>query len=125
MLDTPPLRLQWFKRRTSALLGNGSIQNKAVRFGSLEPAHITLVKRSALPLLAVFVLALVMRVSGKPWPREFYALELVSFLITAQILSPLHLRNPERCKAPLESNYAHSARMELRGGDPGVPRHGF
>src|SRR5476649_2458766 len=93
MLDTPPLRLQWFKRRTSALLGNGSIQTKAVRFGTLEPGHITLVKRSALPLLAVLVLALLMRISGNPLPREFYALELVSFLITAQILSPLDLRN--------------------------------
>ena len=98
MLDTPPLRLQWFKRRTSALLGNGSIQNKAVRFGTLEPGHITLVKRSALPLLAVLVLALVMRISGNPWPREFYALELVSFLITAQILSPLDLRNLDDAK---------------------------
>jgi putative colanic acid biosysnthesis UDP-glucose lipid carrier transferase len=98
MLDTPPLRLHWFKRRTSALLGNGSIQNKAVRFGTLEPAHITLVKRSALPLLAVLVLALVMRISGKPWPREFYALELVSFLITAQVLSPLDLRNLDDAK---------------------------
>jgi putative colanic acid biosysnthesis UDP-glucose lipid carrier transferase len=98
MLDTPPLRLQWFKRRTSALLGNGSIQNKAVRFGTLEPAHITLVKRSGLPLLAVLVLALVMQISGKPWPREFYALELVSFLITAQILSPLDLRNLDDSK---------------------------
>jgi putative colanic acid biosynthesis UDP-glucose lipid carrier transferase len=98
MLDTPPLRLPWFKRRTSALLGNGSIQNKAVRFGTLEPAHITLVKRIALPLLAVMVLALVMRISGKPWPREFYALELVSFLITAQVLSPLDLRNLDDAK---------------------------
>lgn len=98
MLDTPPLRLQWFKRRTSALLGNGSIQNKAVRFGTLEPAHITLVKRSGLPLLAVLVLAIVMQISGKPWPREFYALGLVSFLIAAQILSPLDLRNLDDSK---------------------------
>ncbi len=93
MLDTPPLHLPWYRRRTSALLGNGSIENKEVRFGTLEPAHVTLLKRSALPLLAVLVLALVMQISGKPWPREFYALELVSFLIASQILSPLDLRN--------------------------------
>jgi putative colanic acid biosysnthesis UDP-glucose lipid carrier transferase len=98
MLDTPPLRLPWFKRRTSALLGNGSIQNKAVRFGTLEPGHITLAKRSGLPLLAVLVLALVMQIFGQPWPREFYALALVSFLVAAQILSPLDLRNLDDSK---------------------------
>jgi putative colanic acid biosynthesis UDP-glucose lipid carrier transferase len=104
MLDTPPLRLQWFKRRTSALLGNGSIQNKAVRFGTLEPAHITLVKRSGLPLLAVLVLALLMEISGRPWPREFYALGLVAFLVAAQILSPLDLRNLDDSKRLWKAN---------------------
>ena len=45
---------------TSSLLCNGSVQNKTVRFGSLEPAHLTLLKHSTLPLVSVLTLAICM-----------------------------------------------------------------
>jgi putative colanic acid biosynthesis UDP-glucose lipid carrier transferase len=84
--------LSEINRRPSSLLCNGSIQNKAVRLGSLEPAYITLVKRSTLPTVVVLVLAIFMRLGGQSLSLEFYALALVAFLVTAQVFSPLDLR---------------------------------
>ena len=56
--DRVQLRAPWFSRRpASELLCNGSMQNKAVRFGSLEPAHVTLARQSLLPLVVVLTLA--------------------------------------------------------------------
>jgi putative colanic acid biosysnthesis UDP-glucose lipid carrier transferase len=87
------VRLPWLSRRASALICNGSVQNKIVRFGSLEPAHVTLAKQCILPSLVVLTLALCMRAGGQSLSREFYALGLVAFLISAQVFSPLDLRN--------------------------------
>ncbi len=63
----PPyrLRLPWLERRASALICNGSVQNKIVRFGNIEPAYVTLAKRCILPLLVVLTLALCMRAGGQ------------------------------------------------------------
>lgn len=91
--DTLPLKLPWLSRRTSALICNGSIQNKTVRFGTLEPAHFTFAKHSALPCLVVLMLTLIMLLGRHPLSREFYALGLVAFLISARIFSPLQFRN--------------------------------
>jgi len=55
--DELPLQLDHPGDRPPSLLCNGSVQNKAVRFGSLEPALLTLARRSALPLVVVLVLA--------------------------------------------------------------------
>jgi putative colanic acid biosynthesis UDP-glucose lipid carrier transferase len=87
------VRFSEISPRASSLLCNGSIENKAVRLGSLEPAYITLVKRCTLPLAAVVTLAFCMRFSRQSLSLEFYALALVSFLVTAQIFSPLDLRH--------------------------------
>jgi putative colanic acid biosynthesis UDP-glucose lipid carrier transferase len=78
-------------RRASELLCNSSVQNKAVRFGSLEPAHVTLAKQSILPLVVVLNLALCVLLCGQRLSLELYALGLVAFLITAQIFSPLDM----------------------------------
>lgn len=95
-------RLPWFRRRASSLLGNGSVEDKAVRFGSLEPAHITLVKQSILPLIVVLVLAICTLFSGQSLSLEFYALGLVAFLIAAQVFSPLDLRNQKGLERTLK-----------------------
>jgi putative colanic acid biosynthesis UDP-glucose lipid carrier transferase len=89
---TPPQPSE-SNRAASALLCNGSLQNKAVRFGSLEPAHVTLAKQSILPLVGVFMLAVCVFACGRPLSVEFYALGLVAFLISAQVFSPLDLAN--------------------------------
>ena len=47
----------WFRRQASALFGTGLVEDKAVRFGSLEPAHVTLAKQSILPFIVVLVLS--------------------------------------------------------------------
>src|SRR6266851_4863489 len=71
--DRVQLRAPWSDRPVSELLCNGSIQNKAVRFGSLEPAHVTLAKQSILPSVVVLALAVC--------------------VLTAQVFSPLDLGN--------------------------------
>jgi putative colanic acid biosysnthesis UDP-glucose lipid carrier transferase len=91
--DAAPLRAPWSNRPASELLCNGSMQNKAVRFGSLEPAHVTLAKQSLLPLVVVVTLAASVLACGGSLTLQFYALGLVAFLITAQVFSPLDLGN--------------------------------
>jgi putative colanic acid biosynthesis UDP-glucose lipid carrier transferase len=80
----------------AALLCNGSVQNKAVRFGSLEPAHVTLAKQSILPLVVVLVFAACALICSQPRSSEFYALGLVAFLSTAQVFTPLQLGLSQR-----------------------------
>jgi putative colanic acid biosysnthesis UDP-glucose lipid carrier transferase len=80
-------------RVASELLCNGSIQNKAVRFGSLELAHVTLAKQGILPLTVVLTLCGCMLAFNQSLSMEFCALGLVAFLITAQVFSPLDLGN--------------------------------
>jgi len=86
-------RLTWRGRRASSLIGGGSVADKAVRFGSLEAAQITLAKQGILPLIVVLMLAICMRFCGQALSTEFYALGLVAFLISAQVFSPLGLRS--------------------------------
>ena len=103
------LRLPWLlHRRASELIGDGSVQHKTVRFGNLEPTHITLVKRSILPSLVVLTLALCMHLDGRHWSLESYALALVAFLIAAQIFGPLSLNHAETDRA-----YKRVSRMLL------------
>ena len=74
---------------TSSLLCNGSVENKAIRFGSLEPAHLTLLKYNTLPLVSVLTLAICMLLGRQSLSLQFWALALVAFLISAGIFSPL------------------------------------
>ena len=82
--------------RIASLLDNGSVQSKAVRFGSQEPAVLTLVKSSTLPLSAVLMLAVCALISGQTLSQQFWALSLATFLIAAQVFSPLDLSNRGR-----------------------------
>jgi len=91
--DRAQLRAPWFNRPASELLCNGSVQNKAVRFGSLEPALVTLAKQSILPSVVVLALAVCVLACGQTLSLKFCALGLVAFLVTAQVFSPLDLGN--------------------------------
>jgi len=93
--DELRLPLNQHSGRISSLLCNGSVQNKSVRFGSLEPAHLMIVRRSTLPLITVLVLAICMLIGGQSFSLQFWALALVAFLISARVFSPLDLRNQE------------------------------
>ena len=106
-------RVPWLNRQASALLCNGSVQNKSVRFGSLEPAHVTLAKQCILPSLVVLTLTLCVRAGAHPLSREFYALGLIAFLISAQVFSPLELRNNQ---SGWERRYKFAARMLIEWG---------
>jgi putative colanic acid biosynthesis UDP-glucose lipid carrier transferase len=78
-------------RAASELLCNGSVQNKAVRFGSLEPVHVTFAKQGILPLTVVLALAVCVLACGQSLSLQFGALGLVAFLISAQVFSPFDL----------------------------------
>jgi len=69
-----------------------SAQRKAIRFGNLEPAVLTVVKRSTLPVTAIVTLALCLLAGGRSLSLQFWALGLVTFLASSQILSPLDIR---------------------------------
>ena len=91
--DPPRFRSASFRRPASSLLCNGSMQNKAVRFGNLDPAHVALVKRSILPAVVVLTLAICMLAYGRTLSSQFYALGLAAFMIAAQVFSPLDWQN--------------------------------
>ncbi len=91
--DHAQLRAPWSNRPASELLCNGSVQNKAVRFGSLEAAHVTLAKQTILPLVVVLALAVCVLACGQSLSLPFCALGLMAFLIAAQVFSPLDLGN--------------------------------
>ncbi len=90
--DELHIRLRDIDHRAPALLCNGALQDKAVRFGNLEPALVTLLKQRTLPLVAALTLYFCALLHGLPWSSELCAVGLVGFLITAQVLSPLDLR---------------------------------
>jgi putative colanic acid biosysnthesis UDP-glucose lipid carrier transferase len=82
----------WSSARPAAeLLCNGSLQNKTVRFGNLEPVHLTLAKQGSLPLVVVIMLAACVLSHGESLSLQFCALGSLAFLMTAQIFSPLDL----------------------------------
>jgi putative colanic acid biosysnthesis UDP-glucose lipid carrier transferase len=81
------------ERPVAELLCNGSLQNKTVRFGNLEPVHVTLAKQGTLPLVVVIMLAACVLCQGQPLSLQFCALGLLAFLMSAQIFSPLDLGN--------------------------------
>jgi putative colanic acid biosynthesis UDP-glucose lipid carrier transferase len=90
--DQTQFRPPWSDRTASDLLGSATVRDKEVRFGSLDPAHVQLAKRSILPFIVVVMLAACVLACGRPLSAQFYALGLVSFLIAAQVFSPLDLR---------------------------------
>jgi putative colanic acid biosysnthesis UDP-glucose lipid carrier transferase len=92
--DELPLQPNQYGDRTASLLCNGSIQNKAFRFGSSEPAHHTLIKHTTLPLVTVLMLTICMLIGGQSLSVQFWALALITFLISARVFRPLDLRNP-------------------------------
>ena len=115
------LRLPWLlHRRASELIGDGSVQHKTVRFGNLEPTHITLVKRSILPSLVVLTLALCMHLDRQHWSLESLRSGARRLSYRGPDLRPAEPQ-PRRDGSRLQEGLADAPRMELRGGDPDVP----
>ena len=92
-LQFPP---QWSGTGTSGLSSNEAIQKKTVRFGSLDPAHVTVAKQSIFPVIVVLTLAVCVLLSGQHLSLQFYALGLVTFLIAARVFSPFDLGRGKR-----------------------------
>lgn len=75
--------------KTRSGISQKYLHDKAVRLGSMEPAHVTLTKQSVLPSMVVVVLWLSALIFGQPITTNLCALALVAFIVSAQILSPL------------------------------------
>ncbi|MGC2221077.1 MAG: hypothetical protein WA624_01225, partial [Methylocella sp.] len=82
--------------RSSSQVPGASMQHKAVRLGNIEPARLTLVKQSILPLVSVLVLAVCVVIGRQDLSLQFSGLALLTFLICLLIFTPLDLRTPER-----------------------------
>jgi len=74
-------------------LSTRKFHDQAVRLGSFEPASITLARQSVLPLVTVLMLAMCALARGAALTSQFWAVALVEFLISSQVLSPLDLRS--------------------------------
>jgi putative colanic acid biosynthesis UDP-glucose lipid carrier transferase len=91
-----PLQPQGQSEWVTSLVDDGSVSAKAVRLGSHDPPAVTLFKSSALPLSVVLMLVVCVLIRGQTLSLRFWALALVTFLISARVFSPLDLRDRER-----------------------------
>lgn len=70
-------------------------QHKRVRWGTHEPASLSLIRRCILPSVAVLVLTCCLLIAGEPLSLQFWALSLIAFMVSALVLSPPR-RSPAR-----------------------------
>lgn len=73
---------------------------KSVRFGTHEPAILTLLRRSVFPFVVVVVLVNCLLISGQALSLQVWALALLAFLISALVLSPPTASKPGRSASP-------------------------
>ena len=79
--------------KASAPAADALVQHQAVRFGSHEPAILTLVRVGTLPLIAVLCLTGWFVLGGGSLSLQFSALALLTFLIASRILSRLDVHS--------------------------------
>jgi putative colanic acid biosysnthesis UDP-glucose lipid carrier transferase len=95
--------------RTGATLPARGFHQQAVRIGNFEPASITLVRQSALPLVTVLMLLVCALAGGQPLSVPFWAFALVTYAISAQVLSPLDLKSGAQAAARARQTLARMA----------------
>ena len=105
--DEMPLPFSGPVERRSSPASGATPHDKAVRFGNIEPAALTVIKRSTLPLTSILSLALCFLVSGRSLSLQFWAVALMTFLISSQVFSPLDVRKSA-------SSAGHTRRAALR-----------
>lgn len=65
-----------------------SRQHKSVRMGTHEPAALAVIRRGISPFVVVVMLANCLLIAGAPINLEFWGLGLISFFVSALILTP-------------------------------------
>jgi putative colanic acid biosysnthesis UDP-glucose lipid carrier transferase len=95
--------------RAAPLPSAGPLHHKSVRFGTHEPALLTLTRRCILPLVVVVVLANCLLIAGESLSLQFWALGLIAFLVSALVLSPALAS--ERDGAPASTAARPASRM--------------
>src|SRR6202522_2507394 len=76
------------RARAAPLPSANPVHHKSVRFGTHEPALLTLTRRGILPFIVVLVLASCLLIAGETLSVQFCALALIAFLVSALLLSP-------------------------------------
>jgi putative colanic acid biosysnthesis UDP-glucose lipid carrier transferase len=76
------------RARAVPLPSANPVHHKSVRFGTHEPALLTLTRRGILPFVVVLVLANCLLIAGETLSVQFCALALIAFLVSALLLSP-------------------------------------
>jgi putative colanic acid biosynthesis UDP-glucose lipid carrier transferase len=72
-------------------IASAPLQQKAVQLGTVEAAHLTLLRHWFQPVVAVITLFLCMLFLGEPGGTHYLALSLAALLISRQLLAPLDL----------------------------------
>ncbi len=80
---------------SASLFGSCTVNQKTVRFGNHDPAIFTIIKHATFPLVCVLVLAGCMLLGSQGFSARFWALGLLTFLISAQIFTPLDVRTQQ------------------------------
>jgi len=76
------------RARATPLPSANAAHHKSVRFGTHEPALLTLTRRCILPFVVVLIFASCVLIAGEPLSVQFWAVALIAFLVSALILSP-------------------------------------
>jgi putative colanic acid biosynthesis UDP-glucose lipid carrier transferase len=87
-LDAPGA---WLNESTAAG-ASASVQQKAVQLGTIEAAHLTLLRHWFQPTVVVVTLFLCMLFLREPGAPRYLALALVALLLSRQLFHPLDLR---------------------------------
>jgi putative colanic acid biosynthesis UDP-glucose lipid carrier transferase len=82
----------WLPQATVSAIASAPVQQKAVRLGRVEAAHLTLLRYWSQPVVAVITLFLCMLFLDEPGGRHYLALSLATLLISRQIFAPLNLK---------------------------------
>jgi putative colanic acid biosynthesis UDP-glucose lipid carrier transferase len=83
-----PLSEPEARGRSPSSRSRGSIQQKTVRMGTHEPMSLAVIRRGISPFIVALMLANCLLIAGQPLTLQFWALALISFLVSALILSP-------------------------------------
>jgi putative colanic acid biosynthesis UDP-glucose lipid carrier transferase len=88
-LDATPA---WRSQTLLSAIASAPLQQKAVHLGTVEAAHLTLLRHWFQPLIAVLTLFLCMLFLNEPSRTQYLALSLAALFISRQLFGPLDLQ---------------------------------
>jgi putative colanic acid biosynthesis UDP-glucose lipid carrier transferase len=89
----------WLPPSTVSAMASAPLQHKSVQLGTVEAAHLTVLRYWFQPLVAVVTLFLCMLCLGEPGGTDYLALSLATLVVSRQFFGPLELQNALTGKA--------------------------